>query len=562
MIYSTVNLLNVLNPNGEIPQNPNLSSFLKLGQILDGLVLQSLPNGRTLVDFEGSKLLVQHDGQLKEGQKLKVQVEKLSPNPVFKLTSYSKSEETATKAAPGRPVFRPSSKEETILADRKPFHQTDFKIPNPVLRSAQKISSDSPAAKTPAVPSRIPVVQGALNPDRAVISKNLSLKRDVITSGQLKSLDLREGQEASGKIVKIQTEGRVTVKLDGGRVVVKLSNPVANYKAGDPVTLKAEKVPGGFKIESRLSTSKGPTLLTENLKSYVPAKQTFGEMAGKLQETLHQDPVFKNPTAKNAPLIKLDQELVKSLQKTLESLLGKNKTEPANAKIIQNRVDLSGINYEGKVRNAVKDGQSPPSISTLRILGADLKGQLIRLSRNLQEGGGQINQNPGSSSDNPAQGVIRQALSAIENIELNQLSNHLSRQENQPVLLQISGVPFAEDKTLKLFFKPEEGGKGSRGEKKAGEYSLVFLLDFTALGALRMDAKISEKKLSVNISAENGESVSFINKHLPLLKTNLEALGFETEATCCERKKDEMEIEDPLARLMIDSHTSLVDIKT
>ena len=115
---------------------------------------------------------------------------------------------------------------------------------------------------------------------------------------------------------------------------------------------------------------------------------------------------------------------------------------------------------------------------------------------------------------------------------------------------------------LKLYFKSEGEGKRSREGKKKGDYSLVFLLDFTALGALRMDAKISENKLAVNISAENAESVAFINKRLPLLKTKLEALGFETEATCCELKNDAMEIEDPLTRLLIDNHTSLVDLKT
>ncbi len=563
MINSSINLLSILNARGEIAQNPNLSSLLKLGQVLDGLVLQALPKGKALVDFEGAKILVQHEGQLKEGQKLKAQVERLSPNPVLKLTDLPINVRTAPKAGTTNTVAQPPGNKTAINpspASGKQVSPQNLENLNPALRTAGKSASDLPLTKNSASPARITVSQGTTQTDRAVISGQINLKRDVITNGQLKSLDLREGQEAGGKIVKFQTEGRAIVKLEAGRVVVKLPNPISEYKAGDPVTLKAVKVTGGYKFESRLTASNAPTLLTENLKPYVPAKQTFGEMAGKLRETAQQDFGVNNSGAKNAALIK--PELINEMQKTLDVLLGKNKDETINAKTIQKRVDLSGINYEAKVRNVVKNAETPPSNSSKRILGGDLKGQLIQLTRHLKEGGGPINLSPGAPPENPAQGFVRQALSAIENIELTQLSNHLSRQENQPVLLQIPGVPFAEDKTLKLYFKPEEGGKGASGEKKEGEYSLVFLLDFTALGSLRMDAKISQNKLAVNISAENRESAAFINKHLPLLKTKLEELGYEVDATCCEQKKEAMEIEDPLARLMIDNHTSLVDIKT
>ena len=155
--------------------------------------------------------------------------------------------------------------------------------------------------------------------------------------------------------------------------------------------------------------------------------------------------------------------------------------------------------------------------------------------------------------------VFRQA---VDNIELNQLTNQLARQENQSILLQIPNPYGQENQSIKLYVRPsgdEESGKKG-GSKET--YNLAFFLDLSKLGNVRVDSQISQTRLSVKIQVENQAVASFIDSKFEELIPRLSSLGFEANLTSFVKDKIDMELENKLPAILLQDEARLVDITT
>lgn len=389
--------------------------------------------------------------------------------------------------------------------------------------------------------------------DRTTINKsavNQAVNRaEALTD--FESLNLSIGQEVEGSVSAVIDDGTALVQINGKQL--KALNP-NRFSAGDAVIVKVEKVAGQINlvVASQISESQAQadSLL---LKSYLPSKQPFGEVLGNLERTLVGNPLLSD--------LKIDPKLLENLKGTLKLLYSDNPTPSANT--IKSQIDQSGVGYEAKVRE-VLTGKPASEIARNKIdLARDLKGQLIKLAKELEslQFDSSKNSTAPSIRENPKVVEVLQSIKqAIDNIELNQLSNHYAKQENQPVLLQIP-YPATEDKAINLYVKKQPGGdKKNPGDKQG--FNLVFLLDMTALGSLRVDAQVNNDQLNVKIGSENQGVVDFIQANAVGLKERLGEIGFSAEVSCGRQKKDEMQVEESLSRLFIQDPSRLIDVKT
>ena len=157
--------------------------------------------------------------------------------------------------------------------------------------------------------------------------------------------------------------------------------------------------------------------------------------------------------------------------------------------------------------------------------------------------------------------VVKVFRRSVENIEIQQLKNQHARQENQPIILQFPD-PFTDGKTIKLYLKQAEEDGNSKSKKANGGVVFVFLLELSALGHLRVNAKINGESVGLRIDVENQNIANYVNKRLNEICVRLGELGFEVNASCCILGKVDDVLDNHLGQLLIDEYQHLVDLTT
>jgi len=360
---------------------------------------------------------------------------------------------------------------------------------------------------------------------------------------ELDFLKFSQGQTYTGQIKQVLDSDSAIIQLNNRNFFVQTLS-AKSLKPGDQIPVVAEKTANGL---FHFLQSNGPVIQRVNagmIKPYLPSRQPFGEMIAKLTTVFGK-------ISSNSNFLKLDSDKLAQLNQTLQLLNPGNGKSP-NAQLLRDQVGASGINYEAKVKQLLEQG------SNLE-LSRDLKGQLLDMIQKLEDQG---NQAKGLSSTQlqalkeHAQ-VFRQA---VDNIELHQLTNQLARQENQSILLQIPN-PYGHP-AIKLYVRPsgdEESGKKGAAKKT---HNLVFFLDLSLLGNLRVDSQISQSQLSVKMQVENQSIADFIGSRIGELNDRLSDLGFQADLTCCVNDKIEMDFENELPAILLQDEARLVDVTT
>ena len=84
----------------------------------------------------------------------------------------------------------------------------------------------------------------------------------------------------------------------------------------------------------------------------------------------------------------------------------------------------------------------------------------------------------------------------------------------------------------------------------------------SAIGSLRVDAKVGGQNVSTKIGVEEKGVVEFIDNNVPYLRDRLQKIGYQSEVTCCIQEKNDMQIESGLEELLIRDPNRLIDIET
>jgi len=359
------------------------------------------------------------------------------------------------------------------------------------------------------------------------------------------------GQKIKASVVDVLKNNTAIVKFRDKFLTAHFFDKTP--KVGTVVKFIVTQHEESFRLVAQGSNS-SKKVETSDIKDLLPFKEPFGKMIQQLK-SLIDSPVFEN-------LIKFDSLLIKRLVKTLNLLSPQIKTNDStqlqeifNGKNLKEQVDISGINYESKVKH-IFEGKVPFQIPSK--LNMDLKYQLLDLLNVITPSSKESDNN--LNQQRPLMDVIKKIRHAVDNVELHQLTNQLARQESQPIVIQIPD-PINFGKTIKVYIKPTEDSEENSKKEKDGVL-LVFFLNMSVIGNLRVDAQVLKESISIKIKVEDNNVAKFIDSKLVEFSSNLKDLGCTINATCSTIPIIEDDIASELNQLLINDDKRLVDLTT
>ena len=507
------NSLKLILVNGSLDTLPSLSKFLKSGALFQATVLESLPEkNKAIIKMFNKRIMVETRHPLTPGHSFSARVYKPSPELPLQIKIVD-----SQSASPS-----PSFEDKTQISGK----------------NSSNISTSQVSDKKSILGS---------NPN-ATLSKSSNIISRELSARQIDSMNLSSGQSIKATVIDVSEKNNIVVKFENKLITAYFSSVLP--KTGENVSLVVTPHGDGFRLVVQPDST--PKLVDIfKIKSLLPFKEPFGEMLEKLDILVNSSEVIKNLSTKTGLVGRLAKTL--NLLKTPSPV--QNFPSQGSAQLKQ-QIDLSGINYEPKVKN-IFHGKEPFDVPlNVKI---DLKGQLIKLLELIEIRS--VEKDTSVSQRRQFMEVVKVLHRAIENIELQQLTNQFARQENQPILLQIPD-PFMIGKTVNLYLRrPEDEGKG-KGNKNNDDVLLVFLLELSALGNLRVDAKMNKESISVRIDVENQNVAQFIDGNLKDFCSCLGDLGFEVNASCCVVRNIDGELDKQLNQLLICDSDRLVDLTT
>ena len=506
------NSLKLILVNGSLDTLPSLGKFLKSGALIQATVLESLPEkNKAVIKMFNKRIIVETRHPLTPGHSFSARVYKPSPELPFQI-----------KIVDSQAASLSSSFE-----DKTQISGKNFSISTSQVSDKKSILDSNP--------------NGTLSKSSNIISRELSVR-------EIDNMNLSSGQSIKATVIDVSDKNNIVVKFENKLISAYFSSLLP--KNGENVSLVV--TPHGDRFRLVVQPDSMPKLVDIlKIKSLLPFKEPFGEMLKKLDILVNSSEVIKNLGTKTA--------LVGRLAKTLNFLKTPSPVQNFPSQGIaqlEEQIDLSGINYEPKVKN-IFQGKEPFEVPlNIKI---DLKGQLIKLLELIEIRS--VEKDTSVSQRRQFMEVVKVLHRAIENIELQQLTNQFARQENQPILLQIPD-PFMIGRTVNLYLRrPNDEGKG-KGNKNNDDVLLVFMLELSALGNLRVDAKMNKESISVRIDVENQNIAQFIDGNLKDFCSCLRDLGFEANASCCVVRNIDGELDKQLNQLLICDSDRLVDLTT
>ena len=507
----TKDSLKLISEKSSLDRIPNLSNFLKSGTLFQATILESFPEkNRALIKIFNKQIMVETKNHLIPGDTFSARVIKPSPELSLQIMIVS------THSTPAV----------SILEDKT---EISFKKLSSISTSSvidKKIISDSNYS--------------IVDPNNTNIISELSARA-------IKKMNLSSGQVIKATIVDSQTNNTV-VKFENRLIRAYSFSEPPNL--GEKISLIVTPYLDRFKLVSQDDRASKLVDIFK-IKSLLPYKESFGVMVQKLDILLNSSEVIKSLRAETG----LVPRLIKTLNLLKAPFFEQDLTSQGST-LIKQQIDLSGINYESKVKHAL-EGKELLDVPTN--VKNDLKGQLINLLKLLEI---RIEGNETSAIQRyQLLKVIKVLMRAVDNIELQQLTNQLSRQENQPITLQIPD-PFMIGKTINLYIRQTEDESKNKENKENKSVLLVFFLELSALGNLRVDAKINNQAISLRIDVENSNIAKFVENSLKDFCSSLDDLGFEVNASCGVVANIDKELESKLNPLLISETNRLVDLRT
>lgn len=501
------------------------------GQTVAGKVVQVFPEQKAVVEFQGEKLLLQFPRSVNPGQNIAIKIEQTHPSVLLKLLEISTST-SSQKIIPDK-----------LTSESLPSHpQVSDKT------SIQNRSADS-LLRSPV--SENNVMPGAKEGQTPLGGKGIAL----LSKTDLKGLGIEEGQKLKAEVLRIVDLETLQVRMNGNAVTIKHA-AAQKLQPGDLVHLQAHSLSSGkfsLAIEQiPISSSPAqPILELSVLKNYLPARQPLMQVLAGLKE------VFLDGSLSPLKDLGIDPGQLKQLQANLQKIVPHEFKSP-DAVQLRDMVDRSGFNYEAKVKAFLSESR----LSNINaLLGNDLKGQLMRLAR-------QLEQIPAAPTDNTHSDkfmgkLVSQVNQAVSNIELQQLTHHFSKDEHHPLLLQLPENLLGEEDRFKIYIlSDQQGGNSSESDSPDRVFNLVFLLNLSALGDLRIETRMFKDEISIQIDGSDSAAIQFIEAHVSELEKVFEEEGFSISVTSRHLAEVMMEVPDSLGQLLVDTPLQMVDLKT
>ncbi len=351
-------------------------------------------------------------------------------------------------------------------------------------------------------------------------------------------LNLKIGQILSGEVVNTIDSNNAIVRFNEFEVLANTTKELTN---GEPLTVKVESLNPQVIMRLIEADSLPEDKLISILKRLPIQKADFGKSIENLIKTISNN--ISDSNFKSEPLLKFKEALFNFPIKLSED------TKPEDIRKI---IKDSGIFYENKILKLLETGLSKESIKELN---NDIKNNLMLFIKDYM-----------STSDNlKINKELEKGLkNLINNIESQQSVNILAQSdskinpEQKNFIFQIPYIIQNEFKTIKFYLKNNKQGKGE--EKSKEEYSLVFILDMSNTGMLRINVNIKNKNVYCNINTEKEKVASFLRQSMPDLVKRLSLIGLKATVECSVATKEYIS-KEPIHEFFNVGNFQLLDIK-
>jgi hypothetical protein len=396
-----------------------------------------------------------------------------------------------------------------------------------------------------------PVLKLVPPPERKIqeegYTTNLSrkIKPEILKTEKINELKLPSDRILKVNVNRVVDGNTLSVQFEGQEFLVKTEN-ARLYRPDTSIRIQFKKTDSGFKPIFLDPPVKSKTVDLELIKPYLPSRTPLGKLVGELTRDILGSPVLKE--------LQIKPELLVKLRETLQVLTPKLGVIPGEVEI-EEQVEKSGVRYEAKVKQFLTQPEDPK----VRLeLARDLKGQLVDL---LQVTEKSIKNLPKQNQSQQITEFQQRVKISVDSIELNQLSSRVATQENQPLVLQIPNPLIPGDKTINLFIREDSEGEqdGKRNDKET--YNMAFFLNLSALGNIKINAKVGPESLGVRMEVEQDDVADFIRSNSTEFEQRMEKKNLNTTVECCTRE-EVSSIKDNLIELLVSQNTSLLSVKT
>jgi len=481
-------------------------SQLQAGKILDVVFTGKAPGGKEVLSIEGHKVII----ELPKAVSFKKQQEQQTRIPLNKGQAIRIRVESSGPK-PALKIISPA-----LHQDRPYSHETKIHL-TPRGKSFSKLTRFEDFSQTPGSPKPL----------------------------------------TSARITHIVDSKNIIVDTGSRSLVVPVEN-TEPLKPGAQVNISFEKTEKGQR-PSLINVSNDNTKKIDfnTLKPYLPARMPLVKMANLLMDEVLDSPVMQE--------LKISSDVIARLKGTLQLFIPDEGQLPSEGQVRQ-QVESSGINYEAKVRQSIESG-----LPANKELASDLKGLLLKLDQSADKAVSselllkldQSAEKNATSMKAPAPlAEFRQIIKlAIDNIEINQLSSQVSKQESQPLVIQIPNPLSSGNKTLQLYVRKDSSDEKGQDKDKKSSHNVAFFLDLSFLGKIKISTQIGQERLSVKIDVESEDIAKFVNDKANDFKETMEGHNIKTSVDCCVNDKVKPE-KDSLIELLVSQNTSLINIKT
>ena len=331
-----------------------------------------------------------------------------------------------------------------------------------------------------------------------VAGRNESLP---VKTEQPVSLNMRAGEQTLAVVQKRLQSGNVELKIQGQ--LVEAPAP-AHVKAGDALEIKMLKAPGEFQVVQLHKNIPQKALST--VKANLVASSTpIAQNLTTIKNLLPNMPASEMASIKGLPQLE-------SWMRASES----SRDYPINGERLGQLIRDSGGQLESKLQSLIVKGAQTPSLSS------DLKAILTQVAGE-QAVSGKV------QSSEALRLITEASQQSLSRIEVGQALNVLANVQGEPVRVEFPML--VGQHLINVQMAVQQQGANTEQQDASGSanqgYSVLFALELSGLGDLRVDANVSEKAVHARIYNENTDVRHFIQENIHRLEERLQSLGFK-----------------------------------
>ena len=314
---------------------------------------------------------------------------------------------------------------------------------------------------------------------------------------------LAPGDLVTAAVQKRLSNGHVQLNIQGK--VVESAAP-AQVKQGDLLTLRMGTSPADFQllsIQSQVDNKALSTLKANMAIHQIPLAQQVG--------ALH------NALTGHSSTLSPDLARIMTMLESLLSAPASTSDTSITAEKLAQLMTNSGSSLESKLLAMTRANSGQPPLQQ------DLKTLLLQLTQQLQNSAQQVTW---------MRHLTELSQHTTARIESNQALNVLAAMHGDPIRFELPMLINHQWVSVMMSVEQQphysdDQADGEQQEHQGGVFNILFSMQLSGLGHVRVDANISTNSVHARIHNDNESSNQFMVQHLNRLESRLRNLGFD-----------------------------------